>query len=84
MPLGNWFCYSSGDVAAVRYVKSHGYSILFVQTTAPISGGNSGGGLFSDSGELMGIAHATYTNGQNMNLFIHYQFVADLLRKGSF
>ncbi len=84
MPLGEWFSYSSGDVAALRYLNSHGHVILFVQATTPISGGSSGGGLFDEFGELVGITHATFTNGQNMNLFIHYQYVHDLLVKSGF
>ncbi len=80
-PLGEMWSYSSGDVAAVRYLTSHGYKILFIQATAPISGGNSGGGLFNDMGELVGICHATFTNGQNMNLWVHWQYAADLLKR---
>ncbi len=79
-PLGMMFSYSSGDVAALRYVTSHGHEILFIQTTAPISGGSSGGGLYNVYGELVGICHATFTKGQNMNLFIHYQYVDALVR----
>ncbi len=80
-PLGEMWSYSSGDVAAVRYLTSHGYKILFIQATTPISGGNSGGGLFNDMGELVGICHATFTNGQNMNLWVHWQYAADLMKR---
>ncbi len=79
-PLGEMWSYSSGDVAAVRYLTSHGYKILFIQATTPISGGNSGGGLFNEMGELVGVCHATFTNGQNMNLWVHWQYAADLLK----
>ncbi len=81
-PLGALWSYSSGEVAAVRYVFSHGYNILFIQSTAPISGGNSGGGLWNEHGELVGICHATYSKGQNMNLWIHYKYV-DAMLKGT-
>ncbi|MDD5374467.1 serine protease [Acidithiobacillus sp.] len=79
-PLGEMWSYSSGEVAAVRYVDSHGHKILFVQATAPISGGNSGGGLFNVYGELVGVCHATWKSGQNMNLWVHYQYVDALVR----
>ncbi len=79
-PLGAMWSYSSGEVAAVRYLVSHGHKIMFIQSTAPISPGNSGGGLWNERGELVGICHATYTRGQNMNLWIHYRYIDSLLR----
>ncbi len=79
-PLGQMWSYSSGEVASIRYVTSHGHEILFVQATSPISGGNSGGGLFNDFGELVGVCHATFTRGQNMNLWIHHSHVSAFLK----
>ncbi len=80
-PLGVPWSYSRGDVAAIRFLPSHtDHDILTVQVTAPISGGNSGGGLFNDRGELVGICRATYTSGQNMNLFTHISYVSELLK----
>ncbi len=81
MPLGLWYSYSRGDVAAMRYLSSNGIpEMLFIQTTAPISGGNSGCGLFDAFGELVGIAHATFTRGQNVNLFISAMYVDGLVK----
>ncbi len=79
MPLGLWYSYSTGDVAAIRELESHGKNIRFIQTTAPISGGSSGGGLFDAMGDLVGICHGTFTRGQNLNLFIHWQYIGALL-----
>jgi S1-C subfamily serine protease len=42
----------------------------FIQFTAPISQGNSGGALVNIYGELIGINVAYFINGQNMNLAI--------------
>jgi hypothetical protein len=42
----------------------------YVQTTAPISPGSSGGGLFDDRGNLLGITTFTDTRGQNLNFAI--------------
>ncbi len=81
MPLGLWYSYSRGDVAAMRYLNSNGIGeMLFIQTTTPISGGNSGCGLFDSWGELVGIAHATFTRGQNLNLFISGQYVDAIVK----
>ncbi len=83
-PLGLWFSFSSGDVAALRMDSEIvGKPTLMVQTTAPISPGNSGGGLYDEWGMLVGICHGSYTKGQGLNLFIHRMYVAELMaRKG--
>ncbi len=41
-----------------------------VQTTAPISHGSSGGGLFDSSGRLVGITTFSLRSGQNLNFAI--------------
>lgn len=74
-PLGVPWTYSRGDVSGIRYIQD----ILSIQTTAPISGGNSGGGLFNDNGDLVGICRATFTRGQNMNIFTSVQYVKAIL-----
>ncbi len=76
-PLGLWFSYSTGVVSGVRRLKAEG--MWYVQTTAPISPGNSGGGLFDVDGELLGISHAYFPRGENLNMFVHAQYVRALL-----
>lgn len=81
-PLGQWWSYSTGQVSALRVMAVNGLtSMWFVQTTAPISPGNSGGGLFDDDGNLIGIAHAYMPRGENLNFFIHAKYVAALLKR---
>ncbi len=41
-----------------------------LQFTAPISSGSSGGALFNEKGEVIGVTFASYIDGQNMNLAI--------------
>ena len=41
-----------------------------LQFTASISSGSSGGALFNDAGEVLGITFASYEAGQNLNLAI--------------
>ncbi len=78
-PLGLWYSYSTGVVAAIRLDETTWY----VQSTAPISPGNSGGALFDDHGDILGIAHAYVPRGENLNLFIHAGHVSDFLRDKS-
>lgn len=80
-PLGMWFSYSSGEVAAVRVQNSvMGVPMLFVQAAIPISPGSSGGGLFDENGNLLGITHGSYTEGQMINLFIHAKYILALVK----
>lgn len=81
--LGFWYSYSEGTVGAVRYdhlADEDGDLSLVVQSTSPISPGNSGGGLFDVHGDLIGIAHGSYTRGQGVNIFVHSTYVTALLR----
>lgn len=79
-PLGLWYSFSSGDVSAVRFEDGLSAPTLMIQTTTPISPGNSGGGLYDEWGMLVGVCHATYTRGQNANLFIHRQYITAILK----
>jgi serine protease Do len=42
----------------------------FVQTSAPISPGSSGGGLFDEAGNLIGITTFRLKDSENLNLAI--------------
>jgi serine protease Do len=44
--------------------------VEYVQITAPVSEGSSGGGLFDDRGNLIGITTFTVRNSQNLNFAI--------------
>lgn len=83
--LGLWFSFSSGQVSALRVeTDDEAVQTWYVQSTAPISPGNSGGGLFDEDGRLIGIAHGYFPKGENLNLFIHRAHVdALLLLQGS-
>jgi S1-C subfamily serine protease len=55
-----------GIISGLRTTKS----MRFIQTTAPISPGSSGGGLFDRSGNLIGITTFLFKEGQNLNFAI--------------
>jgi S1-C subfamily serine protease len=65
-PQGMNLTFSNGIVSGVR--KSNG--LEFIQTTAPISKGSSGGALVDDRGNLLGITTFYLQGGQAMNFAI--------------
>ncbi|MCF2662706.1 trypsin-like peptidase domain-containing protein [Pseudoflavonifractor phocaeensis] len=79
-PLGLAHTLSDGVVSS-RYIDELGTDIL--QITAAISSGSSGGALFNESGEIIGVICASYVDGQNLNLAIASNAVIDLLAQSS-
>lgn len=75
-PLGLEDTVSNGLISAVREVRE-GLSVL--QISAPIAPGSSGGPLFNDRGEVIGVATAVSTQGQNLNFGLPSKYVTDLL-----
>jgi len=61
----------------------HGYDLeaTWIQTTAAISGGNSGGALVNLAGEVVGLNTWTYTRGQNLNFAIAAPDIQRILDK---
>ncbi len=64
---------SDGIVSAVREVPDLG---RIIQTTAPVSHGNSGSPLFNMRGQVIGIVTVKVTNGQNINLALGVSRIA--------
>ncbi len=70
-PKGLELTLSEGIVSSLRtYDDSH-----FIQTTASISPGSSGGGLFDAHGALVGITTFQSTEGQNLNFAVPVDWV---------
>jgi S1-C subfamily serine protease len=67
-PLSLESTVSNGIVSAIRTVEDEGGK--FVQITAPISPGSSGGPLFNMAGEVVGITTAGLRGGENLNFAI--------------
>ncbi len=53
-------------------------SMDVLQFTAPISSGSSGGALFDNNGNVIGITFASIVDGQNLNLAIPIELAAEL------
>jgi len=65
-PRGLELTLSDGLVSALR--KDGKGALAWIQISAPISPGSSGGGVFDENGRLVGISTAGFTDGQNLNL----------------
>ncbi|MDD3083254.1 MAG: S1C family serine protease, partial [Desulfobacterales bacterium] len=74
-PLGLEQTVSDGIVSAVRRNPK---GVIFLQITAPVSPGNSGGPLFNMRGEVVGVATFQYRAGQNLNFCVAASRIADL------
>lgn len=53
------------------------------QTTAPIQPGNSGGPLFDNSGNLIGIVNAKHRGAENVGYAIKSSYLSNLIQSGS-
>jgi len=78
-PLGLEGTFSNGIVSAVRNIEDD----VYIQMTAPISPGSSGGPVMDDGGSVIGIAVATFQDGQNLNLAIPVRYLAKLTDSSS-
>ena len=73
-PLGLDHTVSNGLVSAVREADD----LVVLQISAPIAPGSSGGPLFNERGEVIGVATAILRGGQNLNLGLPVRYVKDL------
>ena len=53
----------------------------YLQMTAPISEGSSGGGLFDINGRLIGIVSFSFSVAQNLNFAVPADSAVDLVKK---
>ena len=67
-PLSLESTVSNGIVSGIRTVEEEGGK--FLQVTAPISPGSSGGPLFNMAGEVVGITTMYLKGGENLNFAI--------------
>lgn len=74
-PLGLEQTVSDGIVSAVR---RNAKGVIYIQITAPVSPGNSGGPLFNMRGDVIGVATFQYRAGQNLNFCVAAARIADL------
>ena len=75
-PLGLEDTVSNGLVSAVRVIDP---TLTVLQISAPIAPGSSGGPLFSDKGEVIGVARLYSTKGQNLNFGVPVRYLKAML-----
>jgi hypothetical protein len=75
-PLGLEDTVSNGLVSAVRVLDPER---TYLQISAPIAPGSSGGPLFSDKGEVIGVAAAYGAKGQNLNFGVPVRYLKNLI-----
>jgi hypothetical protein len=77
-PEGLELTISEGLVSSVREFEGSTY----IQTSAPISSGSSGGGLFDVEGRLVGITAFIVPEGQNINFALPASWIGELMARG--
>ena len=79
-PLGYSQTVSRGIISAIRDMDA---GFKAIQTDAAISPGSSGGGLFNEAGELIGILAAFRADGQNLNFALPINYARGMLGQES-
>ena len=69
---------SDGLISSVRVLSEH---LTVLQISAPISQGSSGGPLFNSYGEVIGVATAILTQGQNLNFGVPTNYLKPILAR---
>jgi len=78
-PKGLALTLSDGIVSGFRERQAGRY----IQTTATISHGSSGGGLFDDNGALIGLTTFYMADGQNLNFALPIEWVSELAQRST-
>jgi S1-C subfamily serine protease len=82
-PMGLEDTVSNGLVSARRKVDDSEDGFEVLQVSAPIAPGSSGGPLFNDRGEVIGIATAVLQGGQNINFGVPARYLVPMIRQPS-
>ena len=77
-PQGLELTISEGIVSSLRQLADG----TMIQTSAPISPGSSGGGLFDTSGRLVGIVTFQHRFGQNLNFAVPADWILEMQSRG--
>jgi regulator of sirC expression with transglutaminase-like and TPR domain len=76
-PKGLKLTFSEGIISSIRPVDGGQY----LQITAPISPGSSGGGLFDEEGRLVGLTTFYLADGQQLNFAVPVEWIGELSKR---
>jgi tetratricopeptide (TPR) repeat protein len=76
-PKGLELTLSEGIISSLRPVEGGQY----LQITAPISPGSSGGGLFDEEGRLIGLPTFYLSEGQQLNFAVPVEWISELPKR---
>ena len=76
-PKGLTLTLSEGIISSLRPVEGGQY----LQITAPISPGSSGGGLFDEEGRLVGLTTFYLAEGQQLNFAVPVEWIGELSKR---
>jgi len=74
-PEGLELTFSEGVISALRETEG----VRMIQTSAPISPGSSGGGLFDAQGNLVGVTTFYLNEGQSLNFALPGEWISGML-----
>lgn len=77
-PLGMDYSVSDGLISQVRQLSAE---LTILQISAPISQGSSGGPLFNQFGEVIGVTTMIVTQGQNINLAVPGNYLVPMVQQ---
>ena len=77
-PLGMDYSVSDGLISQVRQLSAE---LTILQISAPISQGSSGGPLFNQFGEVIGVTTMIVTQGQNINLAVPANYLLPMVKQ---
>lgn len=85
-PEGLSWSYTRGALSAVRRTELNGFDTELVQTDTPINQGNSGGGLYAQSGRLIGINSLTEdkSKAEGLSFAISIRTIRQVLSESGF
>ena len=78
-PEGLEGTFSEGIVSGIRTIGTN----VLLQITAAISPGSSGGPVIDSSGKVLGIAVATFKEGQNLNFAVPVSYLKAILARSA-
>jgi hypothetical protein len=82
-PVGFWFTYSAGYIGFEKRIMDtpRGNQTKVIQISAPIYSGNSGGGVFDSTGDIIGVASFVNTKAMFLTFFVHRDSILEFVEK---